>query len=149
MQRLNALRPADSWPCSMVATGTIFKHVVRHFSCLALPRGSRTSRQSRLTLFAFRLSFLAPMEHYRLYSDDPMTLPAMPLVYRFCRCPLGCRKPLCLLDAASVEQDMCAECRVANCTCECLGCWPKSVLKRPSGPSGAGSVKRHKGRLVQ
>ena len=89
------------------------------------------------------------MEQYRLYSDDPRSMSAVPLVYRFCRCPLGCRKPLCLLDAENVEHDLCAECRVGNCICECLGCWPLNVLKRPSGPSGAGRKKRQKADRVE
>ena len=79
---------------------------------------------------------------FRLYSDDEADLPPVPLVYRFCSCPLGCLKPLCFLDEEDVEDDMCVDCRIGNCVCFCIGCDSKGVLKRRSGKSGACSRKR-------
>ena len=81
---------------------------------------------------------------YRIYDDDSILLPPPPPVYRFCRCPVGCMKPLCFLDDDDMKHEMCWTCRVNNCICLCLGCERTSISQRRSSSSGTHSKKRRR-----
>ena len=93
---------------------------------------------SRLTLLAFLCTLAVPVQTmadlpYRIYSDDPVSLPDVPPAFLTCACPLGCIKPIALLSPRDRCGALCIDCATAPCTCSCMLCdgeTPVTTTKR-------------------